>query len=138
MSRTALCAGCRTEFDVDTATGPLPSMCDICDPDRAARRRTARVQGLAHARRRRDELKHLRERVAYLEQALAGGRLPRLDPTRPAGRDTVAISVRRVGTAEGARQTADRLRELAAEALEWADALGGSETTPILDLAEAA
>jgi hypothetical protein len=138
MSRIAACVGCGRTFPVDTVTGPLPSKCDTCDPTLAKRRehrdRDRQAARDLALRRRRDA-----ERLAYLEQALAGGRLPRLNPHLPAGRDTVAIAVRRVGHAEGAHQTATRLRELAAEALAWADAIADDyKTRPALEIVKAA
>lgn len=121
--RTAVCVACRRPFPVRSATGALPAKCDGCDPDAAQRRRDDSTGQNRRNAARRQELQQLRARVAYLEEALAAGRLPRLDDRRAAGRDTVAIAVRRVGTAQCAAQTAQRLRELAAEAQAWADAI---------------
>jgi hypothetical protein len=47
-------------------------------------------------------------------------------PDRRADRHSLAIAVRRVGTAQGRDQTVQRLRELAAEAHAWADALSAN------------
>lgn len=111
---------CGETFDVDTATGPLPSACAVCDPETAARRVEVRGRSRRNAAARTAEVVTLRHRVDVLEQQLRTGLPARRDPHRPAGRDTVASAVRRVGTAEGRHETARRLHELAAEAEAWA------------------
>lgn len=55
--------------------------------------------------------------MAFIDERLD---LRRWHPHVPASRHTLAVAVRRVGTARGRHQTAERLRELAAEAEAWA------------------
>jgi hypothetical protein len=68
---------------------------------------------------------HVEQRVLRAE--LETPHLERADREVPASRETLAVAVRRLGQAHGAEATAGRLRELAAEALAWADALTAVE-----------
>ena len=44
-------------------------------------------------------------------------------PDRPASKTSVTVAVRRVASARGRQQTVERLQQLAAESLAWADVL---------------
>lgn len=145
--RRSRCRECGESFDVATTVGPLPSKCNTCDPDaetrRARNRRYSRGRTIpmllaANAR--------LLDRAAELEAQLAAGASPPVDerelnqlrveveelrmaprfaprrwrPGTPPTRQSLAVAVRRVGTARGRRETVQRLHELAAEAEAWA------------------
>jgi DNA-binding CsgD family transcriptional regulator len=72
------------------------------------------------------DVRLLQARVEDLQRANRDAAV-RWRPTVPPTRGTLAVAVRRVGTAEGRSQTTERLRQLAAEALAWADVLSQSE-----------
>jgi hypothetical protein len=121
MSRRAHCAKCDEDFTVETTRGRLPRLCTSCGPEAAAReaaRRARRVGTL-------QELADLRAKVLELERQLAAGRPPRATVERPS-RELVGRAVRKVAAAEGTAETVTRLRELASEALAWADNLDDS------------
>lgn len=109
MSRTVTCTQCERDWTTPSDTGRHPLRCPTCAP--------------THANKNRAEIITLRAHIEQLEADLAAatnGRLRRRSEVAPASRHTLAIAVRRVGYAEGARGTAQALRELAAEALAWA------------------
>lgn len=68
------------------------------------------------------ELRRLGSEVAQLRRQIANP-LQRRRPDVAASKATVTDAVRRVGAAEGRQETAERLRELAAEAEAWASLL---------------
>lgn len=119
--RSFRCSECSTVVEVHTRTGALPSRCDRCAPDGAARRAAAnRKPSLAV--RRNAEIARLRARVAELEHALdfdvEADRMARRLGTP--SRETVARAVRRLAYAEGREGTARALLEVAAAARAWA------------------
>lgn len=108
--RTFVCRSCGLERAASTSTGPLPSVCATCDPVRAAERDAIRVAARLRAQRQAHDAgaaRALRER-------------PQLGPP---SRQTVALAVRQVADARGARATSSALLDLAAAALAWSDAL---------------
>ena len=119
--RSFRCSDCSTVVEVHTRTGALPSRCDRCDPEGAARRAAANTKP-SLASRRKAEIERLRARVAELEHALdfdaEADRMARRlgSPSR----ETVTRAVRRLAYAEGREGTGQALLELAAAARAWA------------------
>lgn len=136
-ARTFRCRDCGEERVASTSTGPLPTVCDVCDPEGAAERQRTRELARAGAARRAGELVTLRDRVAELEAALAfdaqADRASYL--IREPGRLAVAQAVRRLAAAEGRQQTAERLLELAAAARGWARVLAANDVERALQTA---
>lgn len=126
--RTFRCRECGDQRETDTTTGPLPSICDHCDPAGAAKRLERReMQNAAHARRA-SEVEALRRQVAELKLALqfdqdADRRAILIEP----GRESVARYVRKLAVAKGRTGTATALLELAAACRSWARRLATAE-----------
>jgi hypothetical protein len=116
--RSFRCRDCGETRDVETTTGPLPSVCDVCDPEAPARRLAAREAAV----RRGSEVARLRARVAELEEQTVDLEM-RLRRGEPADRRSVTRAVRLLGMARGRQETIRRLMELSAECRAWADAL---------------
>lgn len=127
-ARTFRCRSCGQLRRADTATGPLPAVCALCDPDAAARRAAARVHGNANTERRRQEVAQLRARVLELEQLLAFDQRAEaraaLVPEPESWRALLRSCVSRLAHARGRDETRDRLLDLAAACRAWARALG--------------
>lgn len=126
MSRGFRCRECGELREAATKTGPLPSVCDVCDPERAAAREAARARA---TRKVTVSERDLRRRVRLLvpEDEIADRRL-------------VTRQVRRVAMAEGCGQTREALLDLAAAAIAWEQVLTapGDEVLlhePVEDLA---
>lgn len=116
------CRTCLHERLAFTRTGPLPSVCDTCDPE-AAERRQSRGES-AYTRRTR-ELHEARDRIAELEAQLAFDQQADETATRfgPPGKHSLSLAIRLVAQAQGTAQTAKALRTLAGVARAWANTL---------------
>lgn len=121
---------CRDCGELDlalTTTGPLPSVCDSCDPEAAVRRgaardaaRAARDAARAVSRNRAQVVTGLRARVAELEHVLgASSRVP-----GGVDRLVLAQAIRAVGQARGHAATRAALLHLRDVAQAWADQIG--------------
>lgn len=131
-ARTFRCRDCGEVREVETRTGPLPTVCDACNPEAAERRREQRASSQAFAERRHLEVRQLRERVAELERLLAVDadittRAAGIDHRDPdtTGRMLVGRAVRAVAHAEGKAATRDALLDLAAAARAWVRVIDG-------------
>lgn len=125
--RSFRCRECGEEKTVDARTGPLPSVCDDCDPERAAARERNRAQSKGAAQRRAGEIQALRDRVAELEAALSfdGDAAARLGKLKARGVDdspraVLGRAVRALACVRGRRETYDALLDVSAAARSWA------------------
>ncbi len=107
--RSFRCLMCSLVAETETSTGPLPSICDGCDPDRAARREHNRSRNAAKARARTAELVLLRD-LHHGTTSFPDG----------VDRQTIARAVRDLGHARGPEQTRKALLYLRDAAHAWA------------------
>lgn len=111
VSRLYVCRTCKHERAAETRTGPLPSVCDVCDPDRARKRDRARVAVRQTAQHVRADARLGRELLTRSERVGA--------PDAP----TLARAVRDTIGADGKVGKREALLNLAAVAVAWAECL---------------
>lgn len=124
MARRWVCSKCSRPFETLTKTGPLPSVCDTCDPERARERELHREMNRNNARRRRETMAKQAARIVELEAQLAFRQESLKAKVLLVGsKAEVAAAVGRVAKATGRKDTRDALLALAGACEAWAGRL---------------